>query len=420
MRVKRFCFVLLVDVTPVVFLAQVRNYYVSTTGSDSSGGLTPSTAWATLTHASNAISLGRSGTVVHVAPGSYHGNVKLSNAVPGTASALVTYVSDTKWGAVLVGSQTQPGVIYDNEPYSVVKNFAVTGTSCIGIQLDNSHQSAVGNNVYNAGDNCESSGHSGVAGIASTNHGVGVGYNSATGNFLHDVGMNSTNPTCVPNNISSLSSGIYWQNPYGVIDNNLVVHVCGDGIATWHGASHELIINNTAVDCRNGIELGSGDDPCNNGTTGCPGGNDYTFIFNNIATNQNLYGIYTTYGHGGSMGTHNQVSYNLLYNNNTNFRLSGTNVTCSPGCISGQDPLFVNNTGTAAGDYHLRSGSPAIGAGTTVGAPATDFDGLRRTASITVGAYQGAQSPTSRSSRSSPVSPNRFGTCLGYRARLID
>jgi len=38
--------------------------------------------------------------------------------------------------------------------------------------------------------------------------------------------------------------------------------------------------------------------------------------------------------------------------------------------------LQYNINGT--GDYHLHVGSPAIGAGTDVGAPSTDFDGKPR------------------------------------------
>lgn len=325
--------------------------------------------------------------MVHVAPGTYNENVRLSNATPGTASAPVTYISDTKWAAALVASVSgnQSAGIYNNEPYSIVENFDISGPECTGIQLDNTHQSAVGNNVHNSANNCESTGHSGASAIISSNYGVGVGYNNALGNFVHDVAMNSTNPSCYPNDTSSLSTGIYWQNPYGIIDNNLVVNVCGTPINLWHGASNETIVNNTVVNSRYGIQLGSGDAPCS--TTGCPG-DDYTVIYNNIVVGQSLFGIYTTFGDGGSIGRHNQVAYNLAYNNNIDFSFSNTNVTCSPGCMTGKDPLFVNNTDTSSGNYQLQSGSPAIGAGTTTNAPSTDYVGNTRTPPITIGAYQ--------------------------------
>jgi hypothetical protein len=52
------------------------------------------------------------------------------------------------------------------------------------------------------------------------------------------------------------------------------------------------------------------------------------------------------------------------------------------------DPLFVN----APTDLHLQAGSPAIGTGTSVGAPSTDFDGNPRPAGgpTDMGAYQKA------------------------------
>ena len=42
------------------------------------------------------------------------------------------------------------------------------------------------------------------------------------------------------------------------------------------------------------------------------------------------------------------------------------------------DAQFVNYQQDGSGDYHLKSTSPAIDAGTPVGAPSTDFDGNPR------------------------------------------
>jgi len=49
------------------------------------------------------------------------------------------------------------------------------------------------------------------------------------------------------------------------------------------------------------------------------------------------------------------------------------------------DPLFVN---AFAGDLHLKSGSPCLGAGTAMGAPATDTDGIPRPNPPSIGAYE--------------------------------
>ncbi len=47
------------------------------------------------------------------------------------------------------------------------------------------------------------------------------------------------------------------------------------------------------------------------------------------------------------------------------------------------DPLFVSPT-----DLHLKRGSPCLGAGTSVGAPSTDFDGTMRPNPPSIGAYE--------------------------------
>ena len=51
------------------------------------------------------------------------------------------------------------------------------------------------------------------------------------------------------------------------------------------------------------------------------------------------------------------------------------------------DPLFVS--GSLPYDFHLQSGSPAVGAGTAHGAPATDLDGSLRPNPPSIGAYEG-------------------------------
>ena len=64
---------------------------------------------------------------------------------------------------------------------------------------------------------------------------------------------------------------------------------------------------------------------------------------------------------------------NLVFGNAVDYQ--GTaNQTGINGNISA-NPMFVNG---ATGDYHLQAGSPAIDAGSPVGAPPIDFDGMAR------------------------------------------
>lgn len=73
----------------------------------------------------------------------------------------------------------------------------------------------------------------------------------------------------------------------------------------------------------------------------------------------------------------------------TNSLISGIGWAGTNGNIN-SDPLFVN---APAADYHLTAGSPAINAGTTIGAPSYDIVGARRDAQPDMGAFEFGATP---------------------------
>lgn len=101
--------------------------------------------------------------------------------------------------------------------------------------------------------------------------------------------------------------------------------------------------------------------------------------------------IISSYGVGVGIGSSTLGSgtltedYNLFFNNTENFYVQpGSTLTQLGHSIANQDPRFVN---PSAGDYHLLSSSPAIGAGTDLGVT-TDLDGNARTGRWDIGAFQ--------------------------------
>ena len=79
--------------------ASATTYWISATGSDSAAGTSPSTAFATFGKADSVVV---PGDTVRVLSGTYNTTVQTYTA--GTLSARITWISDTKWGAKIVGS----------------------------------------------------------------------------------------------------------------------------------------------------------------------------------------------------------------------------------------------------------------------------------------------------------------------------
>jgi hypothetical protein len=186
-------------------------------------------------------------------------------------------------------------------------------------------------------------------------HEVGHGQ-QALGNLVTDVDSGPRNGSC------RVVSGIYASVPRVKILVNVVARAVGDGITSWHFATHLTIANNTST--RNGgygVLLGGNVPPFNRGS----------YVVNNIAAFNYLGGIVDCCGASPPQGGYylNNLTYGKGFNTDGP-RLDGTPAE-SFGTVH-RDPRFVN---PSADDYRLQVGSPAIDSGTSIAAPTTDFDG---------------------------------------------
>jgi hypothetical protein len=192
------------------------------------------------------------------------------------------------------------------------------------------------------------------------------------GNIIHDVH----------------SSFVVAPGRNGIIQNNLIYHIDGNGISFWGSVENpgynNKVYNNTIYGCSNsGIHISPN-------TTNVE-------VKNNIVMNCDGYEFGVTEKDG------NLEGYNLFYDESTNYVISwlGSAKTLSQyqqessfgtNSING-DPLFQN---IAVNDFHLRSESPAIDIGTTLVEVTSDIEGTTRPqgSGYDMGAYEIACIPT--------------------------
>ena len=343
---------ILEDVGPLTVL-----HYVSQAGDDANDG-SASHPWATIQHADTVVV---PGDTVIVLDGLYIGDIVLRSS--GNPGHPITYMAEHKWKARLVGSGKGDGsaVIGVNGGHVILKDFDITGTDANGIILAYagsiaSYNAALGNYVHDMITPCDSNSGTGIETGGGDNYGS-VTHNDIIGNVVANITPYNGCPG------GHQASGIFAEIPDSVIASNLVINA-GYGIQSWHAASRLTIYGNTLVNNLRSITVGAGDSP--GGVT-----NDYSLVQNNVIYNSTETAIAET----GTTGPHNQYVNNLIYRGNTQISLDhGLRAT---GTIN-SDPQFVNNTGTAFGDYHLRPGSPARGAGLALAGITTDFQGIDR------------------------------------------
>jgi Protein of unknown function (DUF1565) len=345
-----------------------RNFqlYVSTNGSDSD----PGTAAKPFKTISRAASLTKPGTTVHVASGTYRGNVTTN--VSGTATARIRYVSDTKWGAKIVGTGTE--FMWTNRGnYTDIVGFDITGPGREGIVNLASHTLIQGNHVHNL---TVSGGCTGGGGAGINNASYTASDGDIIGNVVHDIG--------VPGKCNAVH-GIYSANPRARIINNIVYRASSWGIHLWHAADQVLVANNTvfangSADMGGGIVIGAGDKP--GGVT-----LNNTNVVNNIVVNNPKSAIMEfCYDREDCTGTKNLFANNLIYGNGKPISLRKGRET---GTVEA-DPRFVNFKPDGTGNYRLRPTSPAIRSGLAAYAPTIDIDNVPRPSGHApdIGAYQ--------------------------------
>lgn len=355
--------IIVVLVSTLSFSAFANDLYVSTTGNDSNAG-TSASPFKTI---QRGVSLATSGTTVHVAPGNYSGNV--TSSASGTATARIRYVSDAKHGAKIVGTGTE--FHWDNRgSYVDIVGFDISGSGRGGILNTGSYTLIANNHVHDLKVSGGCTGNGG-AGIVNANY-------LATdcdiiGNVVHDVG--------VPGSCNGVQ-GIYHSVLRGCIANNISYRNASFGIHLWHAANESSIVNNTVFN--NGSSSMGGGIVVGRGDTGA-GVMNNTHILNNIVyNNPGASIIQYCYSGFNCIGTGNTVSDNLVFGNGNDISLK---VGSAVRTIAA-DPQFVNYQANGSGDYHLKNTSPAINAGTSLEAPATDIDGNSRDSAIDIGAYE--------------------------------
>jgi hypothetical protein len=333
--------------------AATIDYYVSPSGSDLNNGSAES-PFATIQKAANVATAGAS---VHVLPGTYN-TVTVNNS--GTATAPITFISDTKWGAKIVGSgngSTKSYLIRNNGSYVHIVGFDMSGKGVTdGVDNFGSYNLIQGNHIHDM-TNIKCSGSPGGAGLGD------------------DAGTNNTYDSNVVNNIGDYPTkcdyvhAIYVDDTGDIVTNNIAYNNVGNGLYTNHSTGSVLFANNLSYANK---EYGVG-------INGSASGN---IVENNILIGNGIAGIKTWSG-----TSNTQILNNDLYSNPTNFILNGSAIQ-SNNLTS--DPKLVNYQPDGSGDYHLTATSPVIDAGIANGAPVVDYDGNSRPQGngFDIGAYE--------------------------------
>jgi parallel beta-helix repeat protein len=381
----------------------LANYFVSTTGNDGAAGTTAA-PWKTLQHAADEVA---AGDHVTVRAGTYSGFYLETS---GTAAQRITFTGEP--GAIINhrNATTPDGINLEGADYITIEGFKVVDIDRAGIRsVLNQHVTIRNNEADHNGRWGIFTGFSNdlliennIATRSIAEHGIYVSNSGdrpiIRGNIIHDNNANgihmngdaseggdgTISGALVENNIiynngAAGGSGINGDGIQdSVIRNNLLYNNHASGISLYQidgaeGAKNNLVVNNTVIVASDGRWAMNIQD----GSTG-------NHVFNNI-----FYNNHPSRGsididpaaRSGFQSDSNVVIDRFTTDGGTNISLSAWRTQ------TGQDAhsivvsaatvaaLFANFAGN---DYHLKTGSLALNAGTSASAPPTDFEGTPR------------------------------------------
>jgi len=393
--------------------AQAATYYVSNSGNDSWPG-TQSQPWATLQKAVDTIA---AGDTIIVTPGTYVGcRIRYG----GTSGAPKTLVAQTARAADVTSPgplnrksaniEIDPDNYVDPVPYWIIDGFEIYNSPSTGIKALNAPYMEFRNN-YCHNNGTGGYGHDGIYAVApngffhnneyanNAEHGSYVGQGSmdyyverdniAYGNY--NMGFHHNGDAGAPFDDGSgmmdymvMERNKAWSNAnshgtdldgvrYSTVRNNLIYAngncgIMSNGMGGKENSHHNRILNNTVRSVNNwAFQIYT------------KRGGTYNNLFNNV-----LYSDGANYGSidiPSSAATGFQSNYNAVEDK---FKYAGKVKTLAQwrgygydlnSFISTPAALFVD---PANHNYHLKSGSPAANAGTTLSDVTNDLDGEAR------------------------------------------
>jgi parallel beta-helix repeat protein len=400
----------------------LSNYYVSPTGTDSGSGSSDA-PWRTLQRAANAVV---AGDTVTVRAGTYAGFVLgWDFSQDGTADNPIVFQAES---GVVINSRnnkTADAINLEGTSYITIDGFTITNPSSggtitrAGIRTVNGDGVIIRNNsADNAGKWGIFTSHSNyvliennITSHSQSEHGIYVS-NACTGPIVrrNTVFGNRGAGIHMNGDLSQGGDGLItyalverntiFDNGKGggaainadgvqnsVFQNNLLYNNHATGIALFRqdgggGSINNLVLNNTVVmasDARWALNI-------NGGSTG------------NVVLNNILYNNHPSRGSitissdslSGFVSDYNVVMGRFAINEGSVINLAQWNAQTGQdghSIVATPSELFVD---VAGNDYHLKSDSPAIGAGNADQAPGEDLDGNARPGpqGISIGAYE--------------------------------
>ena len=422
-------------------LLGATTYYVSPYGNDGNSGSSWAQAYQTL---QKAIETAMAGDEIWVAAGTYYPTKDTSgNASPGDArtktffinknikiyggfAGTETMLSERNWTTnvtILSGDIGIPGDNSDNcfhvvymkylPSTAILDGFTITAGNANGYNYPHNFGGGIFNNGYGSGNssnptivNCSFSGNN-------ANLDGGAVYNEA--GALGTCNPSFTNCTFSGNHANSKGGAVFNKGSGFSSTCNPSFTNCtfsgndaAYGGAIYNDASYNGICSPSFTNCTfSGNDATSGGaiynysrytESCRPSFTNCSfSGNNANSnggaVYNNGISGPSFPSFTNCIIWGNSSAFYNLLSFPILRYSIVQGGYSPC--TSCPGTNGNVDPLFVSQPAyssapTTTGDLHLQAGSPAIEAGTSMGAPATDLDGNPRPSicAFDIGAYE--------------------------------